>query len=156
VCALTDLGPEGVDVGVDARGRDEPTAGCATTPAIHFKTLISFDFIRIRYPITRPNQCVPRVAKGRKGIRNSLSEFALRTLVRFAEGAAALLASLKSFQQPRQGGSGEKGDPFCGPYLTLGTLAAPIYLATPAGPRARTGQRAMVNHVFVTDHPTAK
>ena len=42
------------------------------------------------------------------------------------------------------------------PYLTLGTLAAPIYLATPPGLRGRTGQRAMVNHVFVTDHPTAK
>ena len=35
------------------------------------------------------------------------------------------------------------------PYLTLGTLAAPIYLGTPPGPRGRTGQRAMVNHVFV-------
>jgi hypothetical protein len=40
--------------------------------------------------------------------------------------------------------------------LTLGTLAAPIYLATPAGPRARTGQREMVNPVFVTSHsPTS-
>jgi hypothetical protein len=75
--------------------------------------------------------------------------------------AAGLVASLKSFQQPRRGWSGEKGDPFPRyidrrPYLTLGTLAAPIYLATPPGLRGRTGQRAMVNHVFVTDHPTAK
>jgi hypothetical protein len=51
------------------------------------------------------------------------------------EGAAALLASLKSLQQPGQGASGEKGDPFAFPPsplapLTLGTLAAPIYLAT--------------------------
>ena len=36
-----------------------------------------------------------------------------------------------------------KRRPFCEPYLTLGTLAAPIYLATlPA--QGRTGQRAMV------------
>lgn len=34
------------------------------------------------------------------------------------------------------------------PYRTLGTLAD---LATPPGPRGRTGQRAMVNHVVVTD-----
>ena len=51
-----------------------------------------------------------------------------------------------------------KRRPLCEPYLTLGTLgtlAAPIYLATlPA--KGRTGQRAMVNHAFVTDHPTAK
>ena len=39
------------------------------------------------------------------------------------------------------------------PRWPLATLAAPIYLATPPGPRGRTGQRAMVNHVFVTDHP---
>jgi hypothetical protein len=54
------------------------------------------------------------------------------------EEAAALLASLKSLQQPGQGASGEKGDPFAVPTsplapLTLGTLAAPISLATPAG-----------------------
>jgi len=52
------------------------------------------------------------------------------------ERAAALAASLKSLQQPRLGWSGEKRRPICGgyidrrPYLTLGTLAAPIYLAT--------------------------
>jgi hypothetical protein len=79
-------------------------------------------------------------------------------------GAAALLASLKSFQQPRRGWSGENGDPFPGvrpspslphPWhpLTLGTLAAPDLPRHPPGPRGRTGQRAMVNHVFVADHP---
>ena len=48
-----------------------------------------------------------------------------------------------------------KRRPLCEPYLTLGTLAAPIYLAT-YRPKGRTGQRAMVNHAFLTDHPTAK
>ena len=76
--------------------------------------------------------------------------------------AAGLVASLKSFQQPRRGWSGEKGDPIAWatsiavPTSPLGTLAAPIYLATPPGLRGRTGQRAMVNHVFVTDHSTPK
>jgi len=46
-----------------------------------------------------------------------------------------------------------RGDVDCRPRWPLATLAAPIYLATPPGPRGRTGHRAMVNHVFVTDHP---
>ena len=67
-------------------------------------------------------------------------------------GAAALLASLKSLQQPRPGASGEKETPLqalphpwhpCCPDLT----------SLPCRPKERTGQRAMVNHAFVTDHP---
>jgi hypothetical protein len=55
------------------------------------------------------------------------------------EGADALLASLKSLQQRRQGASGEKGDPFAVPTSPLGTLAALIYLGTPP---AQGGERA--------------
>jgi hypothetical protein len=48
-----------------------------------------------------------------------------------------------------------KRRPFSEPYLTLAPLL-PRSTSPPCRPKGRTGQRAMVNHVFVTDHPTAK
>jgi hypothetical protein len=72
----------------------------------------------------------------RRHTRSAFLFFGMATpVLSVEEGAAALLASLKSFQQPRQGGSGEKGDPFCGPYLTHGTLAAPDLPRHPCRPK---------------------
>jgi hypothetical protein len=68
----------------------------------------------------------------RRHTRSAFFLFGMATpVVSVEEAAAALLASLKSLQQPRRGASSEKGDPLRGhndrrPYLTLGTLAAPI------------------------------
>ena len=46
-----------------------------------------------------------------------------------------------------------RGDVDCRPSLALGHPCCPDLPRHPPGPRGRTGQRAMVNHVFVTDHP---
>jgi hypothetical protein len=76
-----------------------------------------------------PESRATGVAKTTRGF--SIHAFvAYRTTPRESWRTAALLASLKSLQQPRRGASDEKGDPFLRRYnhrrpcLTLGTLAA--------------------------------
>ena len=91
-----------------------------------------------------------RVAMSPMGILDSLSEFGVATHEGGEErGGFTGIFEIVAAGKARVGRV--KRRPFCEPYLTLGTLAALIYLATPPGPRGRTGQRAMVNHVFVTD-----
>jgi hypothetical protein len=98
----------------------------------------------------QPDFIEQRVVRGpipaqRRHTRSAFLLFGMATpVLSVEEGAAALLASLKSLQQPGLGASGEKGDPFAVPTLplaplTLGTLAAPVCLATP---RAQGGERA--------------
>jgi hypothetical protein len=69
-------------------------------------------------------------------------EFGMVTLLLLIkEEQRALLPPLKSLQRTRRGWSAKKGDPFApGPSLALATLAARSTLATPTGPRGRTGQ----------------
>jgi hypothetical protein len=95
-----------------------------------------------------------RVASVTKGIQNSLQTTGVGTSVGFGErGGFTGIFEIVAADKARVGRA--KRRPFCEPYLTLGTLAARS-TSPPCRPKGRTGQRAMVNYAFVTDHPTAK